>query len=390
MGRGPVNRDEVDRVLGRLRDERDRITSGLLELEAQQGYKLLKGAPLTGRTADRWAEIGDRMASMWRLFEAYGGVLGRAEEIRARRKRPDDDELTELERLLRGPSIELATSIPLEKRTLLGPSTERLSLDDVVARMTALYEKAARDIAEVDTAWSALLTRLDRAAGAARAVERMLESLGPDPEYDRVKGQLDGLRETVRTNPLSIGPAAFDGVDAALASLRSRLEEAVRVRAEYDQRLRRIEETIGLVRAAEDEAVLVRDRVLAKIASPVLPDLPDSSAALADRLAAMGAVPGRWTELAARVAQLEEASAGALEQARTTVATIAGLLERRDELRGRLDAYRAKAGRLGGAEDPELTDLYQRAYDLLWTSPCDLRRSTAALAEYQRAIGDRK
>ncbi|WP_345357635.1 hypothetical protein [Actinoallomurus liliacearum] len=385
-----MNRDEVDRVLGRLRDERDRITSGLLELEAQQGYKLLKGAPLTGRTADRWAEIGDRMASMWRLFEAYGGVLGRAEEIRARRKRPDDDELTELERLLRGPSIELATSIPLEKRTLLGPSTERLSLDDVVARMTALYEKAARDIAEVDTAWSALLTRLDRAAGAARAVERMLESLGPDPEYDRVKGQLDGLRETVRTNPLSIGPAAFDGVDAALASLRSRLEEAVRVRAEYDQRLRRIEETIGLVRAAEDEAVLVRDRVLAKIASPVLPDLPDSSAALADRLAAMGAVPGRWTELAARVAQLEEASAGALEQARTTVATIAGLLERRDELRGRLDAYRAKAGRLGGAEDPELTDLYQRAYDLLWTSPCDLRRSTAALAEYQRAIGDRK
>ncbi|MEV5751171.1 hypothetical protein AB0L00_25410 [Actinoallomurus sp. NPDC052308] len=385
-----MNRDEVDRVLGRLRDERDRITSGLLELEAQQGYKLLKGAPLTGRTADSWAEIGDRMASMWRLFEAYGGVLGRAEEIRARRKRPDDDELTELERLLRGPSIELATSIPLEKRTLLGPSTERLSLDDVVARMTALYEKAARDIAEVDTAWSALLTRLDRAAEAARAVERMLESLGPDPEYDRMKGELDGLRETVRTDPLSIGPAAFDDVDAALASLRSRLEEAVRVRADYGRRLRRIEETIGLVRAAEDEAVLVRDRVLAKIASPMLPDLPGSSAALADRLAAMGAVPGRWTELAARVAQLEEAAAGALEQARTTVATIAGLLERRDELRGRLDAYRAKAGRLGGAEDPELTDLYQRAYDLLWTSPCDLRRSTAALAEYQRAIGDRK
>ncbi|MEV5710736.1 hypothetical protein [Actinoallomurus sp. NPDC052274] len=380
----------MDRVLGRLRDERDRITSGLLELEAQQGYKLLKGAPLTGRTADRWAGIGDRMASMWRLFEAYGGVLGRAEEIRARRKRPDDAELAELEHLLRGPSIELATSIPLEKRTLLGPSTERLSLDDVVTRMTALYEKAARDIAEVDTAWSALLTRLDRAAEAARAVERMLESLGPDPEYDRLKGELDGLRETVRTDPLSIRPAAFDGVDAALASLRSRLEEAVRVRAEYDQRLRRIEETIGLVRAAEDEAVLVRDRILAKIASPVLPDLPDSSAALADRLAAMGAVPGRWTELAARVAQLEEAAAAALEQARTTVATIAGILERRDELRGRLDAYRAKAGRLGGAEDPELTELYQRAYDLLWTSPCDLRRSTAALAEYQRAIGDRK
>ncbi|MCO6010693.1 hypothetical protein NE236_37620 [Actinoallomurus purpureus] len=385
-----MNRDEVDRALGRLRDERDRITSGLLELEAQQGYKLLKGAPLTGVTADRWNELGEGMASLWRLFEAYGRVLGRAEEIRARRKKPDDAELAELARLLRGPSIELPTQIPLEKRTLLGPSAEHLSLDDVVTRMTALYEEAARMIAEVETAWSALLTRLDRAAEAARAVEGMLDSLGSEPEYDRVMGELDGLRETVRTDPLSIRPAAFDGVDAALGALRPRLEEAVRVRAEYDVRLRRIENTIGLVRAAEDEARLVREQVLAKIASPVLPDLPESSAALADRLAAMGTVRGRWTDAAERVARLEEAAAGALEQARTTVRTIAGLLERRDELRGRLDAYRAKAGRLGGAEDPELTALYQRAHDLLWTSPCDLRRATAALSEYQRAIGDRE
>jgi hypothetical protein len=390
VGRGPLNRDEVDRVLGRLRDERDRITSGLLELEAQQGYKLLKGAPLTGLTADRWTELSDRIASLWRLFEAYGRVLGQAEEIRARRKRPDDAELAELQRLLRGPSIELATPIPLEKRTLLGPSAEQLSLDAVVTRMTALYEEAARSIAEVDTAWSALLTRLDRAAETAHAVERMLDSLGTDPEYDRVKGELDGLRATVRTDPLSIRPAAFDGVDATLGTLRSRLEEAVRVRAEYDQRLRRIEETIGQIRAAEDEATRVRDQVLAKIASPVLPDLPQSSAALADRLAAMRTVRGRWTEAAERVAQLEAAVASGLEQARTTVRTIAGLLERRDELRGRLDAYRAKAGRLGGSEDPELTALYERAHDLLWTSPCDLRRSTAVLAEYQRAIGDRK
>src|SRR5262249_24968239 len=160
-------------------------------------------------------------------------------------------------------------------------------------------------------------------------------------------------------------PAAFDGVDAALGALRSRLEEAVRVRAEYDVRLRRIEETIGLIRTAEDEALRVRERVLAKIASPMLPDLPESSAALADRLAALGAVQGRWTDLAERVTQLEEAAASALEQTRTTVRTIAGVLERRNELRGRLDAYRAKAGRLGGSEDPVLTDLYQRAHDLL-------------------------
>ena len=66
-----------------------------------------------------------------------------------------------------------------------------------------------------------------------------------------------------------------------------------------------------------------------------------------------------------------------------------GLLDRREELRGRLDAYKAKAGRLGLAEDTALTELHQRAYDLLWTSPCDLRGATVTLADYQRAITSR-
>lgn len=385
-----MNRDEADRVLDRLRGERDRITAVLLDLEAQQGYRLLDGAPLTGRTARRWEELSGRMAALWRLFEEYRRVLGRAEELRARRAKPDQADLAELARLLRGPSVELPVEVPLEKRSLLGPSTEQLSLDDVVARMTRLYEEAARTIASVDASWSALLARLEEADKAARAVEDLLASLGPDPEYDRIRGELDPLRETVRTDPLSIGLEAFDGVVTALDTLRARLEEAARLRAEYAGRVRRIEETIGLVRAAEDEARHARAQVLAKIASPVLPDLPHLSAVLADRLAALGTLHGRWTELAERVAQLEEAAANALAQTRTTVTTITGLLDRRDELRGRLDAYRAKAGRLGLSEDPRLTALYQRAHDLLWTSPCDLRQATVSLAEYQRAIGEKK
>jgi hypothetical protein len=49
-----------------------------------------------------------------------------------------------------------------------------------------------------------------------------------------------------------------------------------------------------------------------------------------------------------------------------------GLLGRRDELHGLLDAYQAKAARLGAAEDMDLTARYQQARDLLWIAPCDL------------------
>src|SRR5262249_43118478 len=58
----------------------------------------------------------------------------------------------------------------------------------------------------------------------------------------------------------------------------------------------------------------------------------------------------------------------------------------RDELRGLLDAYRAKAGRLGAAEDAALDASYRHAHDLLWTAPCDLAAASAAVTGYQQAV----
>src|SRR5262249_990597 len=161
-----------------------------------------------------------------------------------------------------------------------------------------------------------------------------------------------------------------------------------RIRDEHDKRARGIEATIALVETAEHEAVEAQDRVLAKIASPALPGLPAFSVALRDRLAALEGLrnEGRWVERTTRAPELEQPPANALDQARETTGLITGLLDRRDELRGRLDAYKAKAGRLGLAEDTALTELHQRAQDLLWTSPCDLRQATVALADYQQAI----
>ncbi len=62
------------------------------------------------------------------------------------------------------------------------------------------------------------------------------------------------------------------------------------------------------------------------------------------------------------------------------------LLARREELRGLLGAYKAKAARLGAAEDAELAARYDQAHELLWTAPCDLAAATAAVAGYQQAI----
>ena len=64
----------------------------------------------------------------------------------------------------------------------------------------------------------------------------------------------------------------------------------------------------------------------------------------------------------------------------------AALSGQRDELRGLLGAYRAKAAALGAAEDPALTSQYRHARDLLWTAPCQLAEADQAVRDYQRAV----
>ncbi|HEY5019014.1 MAG TPA: hypothetical protein VII59_19780, partial [Streptosporangiaceae bacterium] len=106
------------------------------------------------------------------------------------------------------------------------------------------------------------------------------------------------------------------------------------------------------------------------------------------RLAALDKLKaaGRWARLAAELDTIEAEAAAAVQRYRDAERLAAALLGRRDELRGLLGAYQAKAARLGAAEDTELTERYQQARDLLWTAPCDLAAAAAAVTRYQQAI----
>ena len=95
---------------------------------------------------------------------------------------------------------------------------------------------------------------------------------------------------------------------------------------------------------------------------------------------------GRWTRLTSELDLLDKDASAALRLCREAEQAAADLLGRRDELRGLLDAYRAKAGRTGGAENAALDASYQQAHELLWTAPCDLAAADAAVTGYQQAV----
>ena len=57
-------------------------------------------------------------------------------------------------------------------------------------------------------------------------------------------------------------------------------------------------------------------------------------------------------------------------------------LDRRDELRGLVQAFADKASAGGVMELPELDTLYQEAKSVLWAAPCDLDRGAAIVVQY--------
>jgi hypothetical protein len=95
---------------------------------------------------------------------------------------------------------------------------------------------------------------------------------------------------------------------------------------------------------------------------------------------------GQWHRLAPLLDTLEAASLRELERARESLTAVTAPLAVRAELRGRLDAYKAMAARLGVAEDPELIERYDQARRMLWSAPCDLRAADYAVQRYQQGL----
>lgn len=402
---GLRDRDEVDQTLVRMRRQEDAISDALLELDDHPGRRFLEGASLTGLTAERWARASALISGIWERFTAYRNVLDSAQEIRDRHSKPSAEELAELTRLLTGRSIEiLGEEVPLERRGLLQParSREQLRPAEVIKRMNAAYEEAVAIVVEAGDAWSALTGRLAQTQGAYRQVVEIAEPLGGDPWLDEVGQRLSEVRDTIATDPLSLwsgdhaDTAALDRIELEVLRARAELEQAATLQADFAGRVTAVDSLIARVEEAEAEVAAERAHVLTRIIATLAPVTPVHAPELRGRLATFDRDPAadgaerhrdRLVRLAAELSALERDAAAALSEAGTNLTELKGLLTWRDELRGRLGAYRAKSAGMGHSEDSDLSELHRQAHDLLWEAPCDLGRATAAVTRYQRAVG---
>ncbi|TXS31028.1 hypothetical protein EAO71_14220 [Streptomyces sp. ms191] len=409
-----MDRDEVDRALARLGAEHKAVEDSLLALQDHAGRRLLEGAELTGTTRERWHTTEGSITLLWTYFDAYTAALSSARELRARRRWSSREDLVELTDRLRGESVLVSGGTQQPAASLTGPArlTERFTLERLVDRMNELYASSLDVVVSADAVWSALPARIDLLAAELGRTRSLAHSVGVRPgehpagdELDAITAELGSLRTEVVTDPLAFWkPAAgssapgggrpdtarYDRAARALEDVRREIEAVLAVRKDSEERLLRLRDVLSRADRTLAEARAARGEVLAKIAASEVPAVSGPPTVLQERLATAAEYRrhAQWHRLSPLLESLEVEAEDELHRARESLTAVTAPLAVRAELRGRLDAYKAKVARLGAAEDPLLIERYDTARRMLWSAPCDLRVAEQAVLRYQQAAAE--
>ncbi len=392
-----LTRDQAGAAAKAAVAERDAIQANLLELDSSFGKQLLAGAELTGDTKRRWDSTAATLATLWQVYEAYSAVVDQAAEAAARHL--GQRELAALSNLLTGRSVQLAAGpAPLAGRDLADSGRENLTIATAVARMRGAFTSVTEVVSAAEHVWTEVAGRLDTIGAELARVSSQAATLGDEAltvNLTAAQGKLARLRDTLNSDPLAlwqgngvVDASGADRLQERVTAAASRVDELVRLRDEASQRVADVTTAAATARSAHDDAVAAWQRAAEKIAAGALPPHPADLADLSARLAGLGTLlaGSRWTRLASELDLLDRELATATTSFNDAERAVVAAMAKRDELRGLLGAYKAKAARLGAVEDSRLAEHYDRARTLLWTAPCDLAAAEAAVAGYQQAV----
>ncbi len=392
-----MTREQAADAVAAATAERDGIQAKLLELDGSFGKRMLAGAALTGESKRRWEVATADLAALWETFTAYAAAVDKAAELLAGARRSSDRELAQITTLLTGSSVEVTRSVPLARRDLTETGRSRLTVAAAVREMRRVFAGVSDVVAAAESVWNETADGLSEIGAELDAAKKQLGDTGDDEAAGALAAagdELGRLRDLLNADPLalwqggSVDTARLGRLRKQATAAAARAAEIGRVRADAQRRISAAAAAVSAAAAAFADAVAARDRAAARIAAAELPPPPAETAGLDVRLAALDKLKaaGRWARLAAELDTIEAEAAAAGQRYRDAQRAAAALLGRRDELRGLLGAYQIKAGRLGAAEDSELSRLYDEAHELLWTAPCYLAAAAAAVTRYQQAI----
>lgn len=268
----------------------------------------------------------------------------------------------------------------------------------------ALGNPSAFSLSEATRLASALEDRLDgqldadaiAGSGAADRIGPLRETLDRCRQVAETLGRRCGEADELAAQldaalAAGGGPAVAGAAISRLADAGERLErdliKETALRTSVQSESAGLAARIAGLQVIEQQVRAAADECRQKIVGPPRIAVPD--------VTVLGPVPeipdgpqeqGAWHAAEARLdayrARVDQVAAALAEAGRRFEAP----LNERAELRGLIEAYRAKAGARGKAEDPTLEAAFEQARAVLWHAPCDLAAARPLAAAYERAV----
>jgi hypothetical protein len=388
--------DEIDAALANAQAAVAKLGTALFELDAERERRRDQLPHLTGSSEAAWSNTGSQLSVLWAWYRCLASTV---EAISDRRQATSlrAADLTEIWGLLTTPSIEVPLDSRELARTCLPQSdtvADRAPIALLVRAISAGYEQAAETIASLFAAIDMALPRLEELdRSISTAIDQAVSAGVRIPnEVLALRHQLDDLWDRTSSDPLFLDIEQIPLLAAAVESARTNLAEATAPLANIDELL---DDLAASLDAGEDEIRAAKAAV-----GTANEKIEGANVGPADVVALERAANQYRAQLDQARTGAANDRPGALRTARALESTIAALrsdasrlssaaaepIAMRQELRGRLDAYRAKAYSLGRGEDSHLDQLYRAAQDMLYTAPCDLAGAERRLAAYQAAV----
>lgn len=396
----PLDEDDVDKRLVRLRVAADAATSNLIELEDLGTLSLLRAGSYSGQSETPISRALRQINALNLHYRSFLSFVNELDDLR-RDGRFTREKARQIERMLRSPSIDLpATEVELGHRDLFSPveRTERVNPDQLIEIMNREFVEAKAVVLEIDRIWHALLPELDRAQQRLADLRRRADALGEPIVDDRdIERRIEWCRAAITSDPLGAGRGVTADIGPALDQASQRLDDLAASRHDLAGQLALARQKLRSVTEALDESEHLWAEARRSITDPrglLTVDreyLDDERSGLAPWLHRLDEMQGdgRWRDAQVGLARWEQRAEQVLATARQASNANRAPLSRRDELRGKLSAYEAAARRDGIADDAEIARLRDTAHESLFSEPADLDDAAARVREYQFAVRKR-
>ncbi|WP_131749090.1 hypothetical protein [Frankia sp. Cppng1_Ct_nod] len=404
--------DRIDAALTHLSGAAASQATVLMGLESAPERALIDPDRLTGATRDRATATLTALTDAWHCYGILADLVERARTTRGSRTRVDARAMGELDALLHSPlAVPPVRSAgtdgarngnPHGSKPDSSPGSPAAGIrpTDLVDRADAALRSVRVGIDEIVAAWNTHLATVSAAEQEIAAVDTIASRLrmGDDAGLTVARRLLAELSEVAAGDPLSVPESLPVRLDAAIATARAGVAELARRHDTLPEALRDAATLLERIVTLTDQAAADADRARSRVLRPATPLLRLPDGVLDDdrhglrtwlgRLTATAAA-GRWKEASRGLDRWQELAEATLISARRIADTNAAPLRTRDDLRGLLGGWQAKAARQGVIEAPDLADLYRRAHSVLYTAPTDLDQAAELVQAFGAALDRR-